>query len=135
MTFMPWSDALSVGLTSVDDQHRWLVDATNRLHSELSSAQPDRQVTGEIIEGLMDYTMNHFIMEEELFQRYSYPEAAAHKALHDRFTATVMDVLMRFESGDDVGLEALDFLKNWLVEHIMRADKAYAPFLAAQGVR
>jgi len=135
MTFMPWSDALSVGLESVDDQHRWLVDATNRLHAELSQATPDRSVTGEIIEGLMDYTMNHFIMEEELFQRYDYPEATEHKALHDRFTTTVMDVLTRFEAGEDVGTETLEFLKQWLIGHIMVADKAYASFLAERGVR
>ncbi|MBA3996130.1 MAG: hemerythrin [Candidatus Accumulibacter sp.] len=134
MSYMPWSEALSVGLKSVDEQHRWLVDATNRLHAELVKATPDRAVMGRIIEGLMDYTMNHFIMEEELFERYAYPETAAHKAQHDHFTAQVMDTLVRFEDGEDVGQATLDFLKNWLIEHIMRTDKAYAPFLAAHGI-
>lgn len=134
MTLLKWSAALSVGLDIIDEQHGWLVDATNRLHAELSKAQPDRRVTGSTIEGLMDYTMNHFIVEEELFQRHGYPDAAGHKAQHDAFTATVMAVLTRFENGEDVGAETLEFLKNWLVEHIMGADKSYAPFLAAQGV-
>lgn len=134
MSYMPWSDDLSVGLESVDEQHRWLVDATNQLHAELVKDTPDRAVMGEIIEGLMDYTMNHFIMEEELFQRHAYPDAAAHKAQHDHFTAQVMDTLVRFEDGEDVGQETLDFLKNWLINHIMRTDKAYTPFLAAHGV-
>jgi hemerythrin len=134
MSFMVWSEALSVGLGSVDEQHGWLVDATNRLHAELARGTPDRQVTGNIIEGLMDYTMNHFIMEEALFLEHGYPEAAAHKTQHDAFTAKIMETLIRFEEGQEVGGETLDFLKQWLVEHIMRVDKAYAPFLAARGV-
>lgn len=134
MTFMQWSDALSVGLGRVDEQHRWLVDATNRLHGELARQQQDRAVIGSILEGLMDYTMNHFIMEEELFQRFGYPQAAAHKAMHDQFTQTVMHTITQFEGGADVGSEVLDLLKNWLTQHIMVADKAYVPFLAKHGV-
>ena len=135
MTFMPWRDDLSVGLESIDEQHRWLLEATNRLHDEMSQEVRHREVIIEVIEGLIDYTVNHFIMEEELFQRYNYPEATEQKALQDRFTATVMDVLTRFEAGEDVGTEALEFLKQWLIGHIMVADQAYAPFLAERGVR
>ena len=30
--------------------------------------------------------------------------------------------------------EALELLKNWLIHHILRVDKAYVPFLKANGV-
>jgi len=119
MSYMPWSEALSVGLKSVDEQHRWLVDATNRLHAELVKATPDRAVMGRIIEGLMDYTMNHFIMEEELFERYAYPETAAHKAQHDHFTAQVMDTLVRFEDGEDVGQATLSAVAPGIAEALV----------------
>lgn len=134
MAFMEWSSELSVGLDSVDDQHKWLLDATNRLHDALNQPQTDRAAVAEILEGLMDYTMNHFIMEEELFERFDYPQAARHKAMHDLFTRTVMLTITAFENGADVGPDVLDLLKQWLVHHIMGADKAYVPFLAAQGV-
>ena len=129
MTFMPWSDDYSVALDEVDEQHKWLFDATNRLHDETTKAVHSRQVIGEIIEGLMDYTMNHFIMEEELFQRYAYPQAQSHKAQHNQFTATILRTLMDFESGADVESEVLETLKNWLVQHILKTDTAYVPFL------
>lgn len=90
MSFMPWSEEFRVGIDDVDEQHRWLFDATNRLHAEMNKETRNRAVIAEIIEGLMDYTMNHFIMEEDLFQRYGYPKAAAHKALHDKFTSSIM---------------------------------------------
>ena len=132
MTFMPWNDTFSVGMKDVDEQHRWLFEATNRLHDEMSKEVHSRTMIGEILEGLVDYTMNHFIMEEELFQRYGYPQAQVHKALHDKFTATIMSTLIDFENGADIEGQVLEILKSWLVQHIMKTDSAYVPFFKAQ---
>ncbi|MDQ3059098.1 MAG: bacteriohemerythrin [Pseudomonadota bacterium] len=129
---MPWNDDFSVGLDEVDEQHQWLFEATNRLHDEMNKEVHSRAVIGEILEGLMDYTMNHFIMEEELFERYGYPQAQAHKALHDKFTASIMSTLMDFEDGADIENEVLEILKNWLVQHIMKTDTAYVPFFKTE---
>ena len=134
MTFMPWSTDIAVGLSDVDEQHRWLVDCINQLHTELSGDAPDKAVIGETLEGLMDYTMNHFIMEEDLFERHAYPETLAHKAQHNQFTGTIMEALTAFEDGQNVSHDILEFLKTWLFQHIMRTDKSYVPFLKAQGV-
>lgn len=132
--FMPWNDALLTGIGDVDTQHKWLVDATNRLHDELSKPQSDPAVVGDILEGLVDYTYNHFIMEEELFERLGYPESAAHKAQHNLFTAKISDLLLRHERGEIASGEALELLKDWLIQHIMKTDKAYVPFLRSKGV-
>lgn len=129
MPFMPWTPELELGLPEIDDQHRQLVAMTNALHDELSSAAPRRDAVGQILEGLVDYTHNHFIVEEVLFQQHDYPETPAHKAEHDGFTRKAMDLLMRFDEGQEVTLEALDFLKRWLVHHICKVDRAYLPFL------
>jgi hemerythrin len=133
MTFMAWSDDFSVGIDEVDEQHHWLFDATNRLHNEMNKPAPSRAVIGDILEGLMNYTVNHFIMEEELFERYGYPQAQAHKALHDQFTAAILTMLTGFEKGASIENELLETLKNWLVEHIMKTDTAYVPFLREKG--
>lgn len=132
--FMPWTDELLTGISDVDSQHKWLVDATNRLHDELSKPEPNGGAVGEILEGLVDYTYNHFIMEEELFERLGYPETAAHKAQHNVFTSKISDLLMRHESGEIASGEALELLKNWLIHHIMQTDKAYVGFFREKGV-
>ncbi|QIL43043.1 bacteriohemerythrin [Acidovorax sp. HDW3] len=131
MTFMPWTSTLELGITEIDDQHKELVRLTNALHEELGRPAPQRSVIGEVLEGLVDYTHNHFIVEEVLFQRHGYPETPAHQAQHDRFTAKAMDLLLRFEDGAEVSLEALDFLKDWLIDHICKVDRAYLPFFRA----
>lgn len=134
MTFMLWNSDIAVGLSDVDEQHSWLVDRINQLHGELSSPSPQPQAVAEVLEGLMDYTMNHFIMEEELLERHAYPDTAAHKAQHNTFTRTIMDALTAYEDGKNVSHDVLEFLKHWLVHHIMRTDKVYVPFLKAHGV-
>lgn len=127
--FMPWSDELLLGIDRIDDQHHWLVDTTNRLHDEISNDSPRRDVIGEILYSLVEYAINHFIMEEELFQRYEYPQTAEHKAEHDNFNAKIHSLLEQFEAGETVNTEVMEFLKNWLLHHIMENDKAYAPYL------
>lgn len=131
MPFMPWTPELELGLPEIDAQHRQLVAMTNALHDELSGTSPRRAAIGEILEGLVDYTHNHFIVEEVLFQRHGYPETVAHQAEHNGFTAKAMDLLMRFEDGEEVSMETLEFLKEWLVHHICKVDRAYLPFLRA----
>ena len=131
MTFMPWSSALMLGIPSIDAQHQTLVQLINTLYDELSNPIPERGIIGEVLEGLVDYTHNHFIEEEVMFQRYGYAQTAAHTAEHAQFTSKAMDWLLRFEDGEEVDLEAMDFLKDWLLHHILEEDRAYVPFLKA----
>lgn len=134
MTFMPWSSELEVGIAQIDEQHRWLVDKTNELYDSLAGSDTDSAEVGEVLEALMDYTVNHFILEEELFQRLGYPESAAHKAQHDKFIAQVMDLLHRHEAGEVSGNDTLSLLADWLAHHILKVDKAYVAFFHDRGV-
>lgn len=131
MTFMPWSSDLMLGIPHVDAQHQQLVTLINSLHDELDNPIPDRAVVGEVLKGLIAYTHKHFTEEEATFQRYGYPQAKAHAAEHGQFTTQVMNWLQRFEAGEEVDLEAMAFLKHWLLHHILQEDRAYVPFLQA----
>lgn len=134
MAFMPWSNEFVIGIQTIDEQHHWLVDLTNQLYDELNTPTPDREKIGEIMEGLVDYTFNHFIVEEEMFQRYQYPETPAHKAEHDRFTKQAAELLGLHENGGTVSTQTLEFLKNWLKHHILEVDKEYVPFFKGKGI-
>ena len=134
MTLMPWSDQLVLGISKIDEQHRWLVDRINALHDELGKATPDRKVIGDIFESLVDYTMNHFLVEEDLFKRHGYPQTDAHLGEHNAFTGKIVKLLDQFHgSNADVSAETMTLLKNWLTHHILEVDKAYVPFLKSKG--
>jgi len=134
MSFMPWNDEFVIGIERIDEQHRWLVDLTNALYDSLNGTDGEAQPIGELIEQLVEYTMNHFIVEEVLFQRLGYPGEEAHKAEHDRFNRQIIDLLYRHEDGEAVSVEALELLKSWLIHHILKVDKAYVAFFKEKGV-
>ncbi|MDP2299758.1 MAG: bacteriohemerythrin, partial [Actinomycetota bacterium] len=85
--------------------------------------------------GLIDYTRTHFATEEAYFDRYGYPEADAHKAQHQDFVGRVEDFKRGFDEGRlFLSLDVMDFLGQWLIEHIQGSDKEYGPFLNERGV-
>ncbi|WP_448683165.1 bacteriohemerythrin [Pseudomonas nicosulfuronedens] len=134
MSFMPWNDEFVIGIERIDEQHRWLVDLTNALYDNLNGPEGKGQPMGELLEQLVEYTMNHFIVEEVLFQRLGYPEQEAHRAEHDHFNRQIIDLLYRHEDGEAVSVEALELLKAWLIHHILKVDKAYVSFFKEKGV-
>lgn len=129
MKLMKWNQTLVTGLHDIDHQHQWLLNLANQLYEELGKPQPDRAFIGDTLNGLMDYTVNHFVAEESLFQRIHYPQAGVHKAMHDRFTAQVMKLIHDHEAGQDIGRETLSLLKDWLLHHIKKTDMAYVPYV------
>jgi hemerythrin len=136
MTLMPWSDQLVLGIAKIDEEHRWLVDRINELHAELGQAAPNRKTIGDILEALLDHTMNHFIVEDELFQRHGYTDSATHVAERSDFTGHLMDALDKFQSdGASLGMDTMAQFKDWLTHHITVSDKAYVPFLKSAGVQ
>ncbi len=134
MTFMPWSKDLEIGIEEIDKQHRWLFELTNRLHKIINNNETQHPEIQHALEQLVDYTMNHFIIEEELFERLGYPETDAHKAQHNVFCHNVMDLLIRHDSGEVVNTEMLKLLKDWLLHHICAVDKAYVAHFRAHKV-
>lgn len=133
MALMPWNAELELGIAKIDEQHRWLVDRINALHDELGQPAPSRQAMGDILESLVDYTMNHFIVEEEIFKRHNYPQIDAHLGEHNTFTGKIIVLLDQFHEGAEVGSETMTLLKDWLTHHILTVDKAYVPFFKARG--
>ncbi len=130
-----WTPALSVGLATIDDQHKVLVNLINELHAAMRRRKSDA-IMLDVVNRLKDYTVKHFGNEEELFKRHGYPERGEHEAVHRKFVQKVLE----FESGlkggtAKVTMDIMRFLKDWLVSHIQGTDTKYAPFLKSKGVR
>jgi hemerythrin-like metal-binding protein len=135
MPFITWSDRLSVGIESIDNQHKNLVEIINDLNDAMEANAADEIMQG-IFERLTRYTVEHFAFEEELFDQYGYKGSAAHKAQHEALIATVIALKDKMESGSNrLGIEVMEFLKRWLTDHILKTDMDYAKQLVAKGVK
>lgn len=127
--FMEWSSEYSVGVKRYDDQHKVLFKLVNQLYSAMKNKQGHYKM-GEILFELAKYTDTHFKDEEAQFDKHGYKHVAEHKAIHKKLVSQVTEVVKNFEAGRaDVDFGLLNFLKDWLNNHIKKEDRKYGSFL------
>ena len=135
MALLTWNDEkYSVGVKELDGQHKKLVDTLNLLHEGMMKGQA-QSVTGPLLMKLVDYTRDHFAAEEKIFATTRYPQAARHKNEHVELTRQVVDFVGRYDRGEiALNVQLLNFLRDWLTNHILKEDKEYGPWLNKAGV-
>ena len=126
---MPWGRRLALNIPEIDKQHQELVSMVNELHRAMRMKTGSREA-GSILTRLANYTVYHFEYEEKLFDTHGYPETVGHKKIHKDLVAKVLAFTKEFEQGRAaLSMDLMKFLTDWLKNHIMKTDKAYAPFL------
>jgi hemerythrin-like metal-binding protein len=132
MPFAEWTAEFSVGVDEIDSDHKRLLALLNELHDAVK-AGAGSEVLGKVLDGLMLYVGYHFAHEEELFLRTDYPGSARHLRQHQALTITVKEIQEDFQldNSDALPTQVLEFLKNWLYEHILGSDRAFGVYLKA----
>ena len=130
MPIIHWTPDLSVGVGSIDTDHKLLISLINQLDDAIRGGEPQATVT-RVLDALLDYANYHFAREESLMRESGYPDLAAHSRAHATFRAQVHDIRDRYERNAECirAREVLALLKNWLRAHIVGRDKLYAPFV------
>jgi len=101
----------------------------------LEITQAKKQAISSALDKLIKYTGTHFAFEEKLFDKHNYAGKDAHKKIHKAQVAQVVDFQTQFKNGEkDISLDLMEFLKDWLIEHIKGTDMKYVPFLKEKGV-
>jgi hemerythrin-like metal-binding protein len=131
MTQIEWNEGLSLGVEKIDKQHMRLIELANKLIAATHNAIPI-DIAGTFHE-FREYTVYHFNDEEEYMRDIHYPDLEKHAQQHVELKKQVkhfQDVVYRHGviSEDEV----LEFLKNWLIGHIIQNDLAIKQFLATQ---
>lgn len=136
MALITWSDdKLSVGVKMVDAQHGVLVDIINELHDAMLRGQA-QSLTGPLLRKLLTYTNEHFSAEEAMLAKAKYDGLEGHKTLHRGFVRKIENYAERFERGEiTLNLHLMNFLRDWLVNHIQKIDRSYRPCLVKAGMQ
>ncbi len=130
-----WTEDLSVGIQEIDEQHRILVGLINELYGAMIKGG-SKEINGEVLNRLVEYTKTHFTVEESLMRILGYDDYDAHKKRHDDFVAHLGDLKQKYDKGQVfISMELMNFLKDWLSNHIMKTDKEYAPYFLKKGVK
>jgi len=125
-----WREEYSVHIPQIDSQHQKLVALINDLHAAMMKGDGN-QALGRILDELVRYAEGHFSYEEALLEQRGYSGLEAHRAEHVTLTKQVQALREQFRSGKllmTVGV--MQFLKEWLANHILMKDIQYSRELA-----
>jgi len=129
MALIKWSPSLSVKIDEMDTQHQSLIEIMNRLHESISAGK-GKEGPIVVIGELVDYARKHFSAEEQLMQKFRFPQLGDHKTEHAKFTEEVLAFRRRLQGGQTVSAyEVLQFLRQWLLTHIQESDAKYGKFI------
>lgn len=120
-----WNSAYSIGLDEIDDQHKVLFDIINGMWASVINREKGAPLL-DALDELERYTVTHFTAEEAFMRSHGYSNFEVHKKQHDQFISRVRSERQSIEAGGPVSLDMINFLKDWLINHILVQDKAYA---------
>ncbi len=134
MAFIEWNESFQLGVQQIDEHHQQLVRIINRLYDNHTMGAP-RENVEEILNELVDYATYHFVTEEFWMEQHAYPGSDEHVTAHDEFSQQIAAMREKHQDGQsDLSLEVFTFLKNWLADHILRADAEYGSYLRSENL-
>lgn len=129
-----WNDSLVSGNAILDEQHKQLFSLVKAFDDACKNGQGAAEIK-RTLDFLIDYTIEHFKLEEDLQKQYNYPEYMRHRQYHREFTRAVCALADRLEQeGPTPSLTKtlLQTAGDWLIHHIKSDDFVLATFLLQQ---
>jgi hemerythrin len=126
-----WRDSLSIGVETIDSQHKELLLRFDRLLSACQAGQGIEELK-KLLAFLEEYVLTHFNDEEALQRKYHYPDYEAHHKEHLYFIKEIGKLKAEIqEEGISTHhvIEVNSILLKWLLNHISKVDTKLGAFL------
>lgn len=124
-----WDPKYSVDIEEIDMHQKKMFELFNEL-IDIKASDTDGKDCINMISVINDYSKLYFSTEERYLKRKGYPDFHAHLKAHRQFTKS--SISLRREISEDAGNLTDDMiieLRNWLINHIVKIDSLYVPFL------
>mgnify|MGYP001398882160 CR=1 FL=1 len=129
-----WKDEYSVQVKELDDQHKHFVGILNNLYTALQNMELEAKIK-PILDDLVAYAVTHFSTEEKYFDMFGYELAGEHKLKHKELLDQVNVFMQRYKTeGTKIIKDLLDFLEDWLVQHLAEYDQKYVQCFKEHGL-
>jgi hemerythrin len=127
MPIMSWDPSLDVGVSSMNQEHREILDVMNAIYDARSRGEEGKTVN-DLVARLGAVCVRHFKDEEAYMERTGYPDLDRHRQLHERLLAQFGQHAEAIKAAHGKPSdEFFNFLKFWLTSHIKGIDVKYGP--------
>lgn len=129
---IPWNDALSLHISSMDDTHREFIGLINQC-----AACSDKHEFIALYDQLIEHTRDHFANEEEKMRQSAFPAIDEHQSDHYR----VLNEMQGFKRSLARGRHQLvksyinERLPEWFALHLKTMDAALAAHLLSNKIQ
>lgn len=128
MALYEWDDSIALNISTIDEQHKRLFGWINDLDAAVERHEGGN-VVRDILWELIAYATEHFTAEERLMVAYDFPGFTSHRQEHDHFVMKLQEIQSRFHDGETLSTTTLQFMVDWLVNHIKGTDQLYGAFI------
>ena len=135
---MEWTEKLSVGIATIDSQHKELFRRINKLVLAIKEQRCKEEIDGTI-KFLDDYARVHFSEEEKHMRTSGYPGLDEQREDHKKYLAALARLkeqasLPRVQGSTyDLSATTNQVVVDWIVDHIMKLDMKFGNFLRSKG--
>ena len=122
MTLLQWKPEYSVGVDSMDDEHREMIDLINDIYERLESDSNVEQIEACLGDIFSTISM-HFALEEKMMRSSNYAEYQAHKDDHENLLDQIRDLMDDYDADSSTGAVKLEqSLSGWFAGHFSTFD-------------
>jgi hemerythrin-like metal-binding protein len=122
MTLLQWKPDYTLGIPSVDYEHRELIALINAVYGHMAeSADPAIVEAG--LEDIYAGIAAHFALEERIMRAAAYAEYTAHKESHEQLLDAIRDLMDGYAADPEQGRKDLEReLSDWFHGHFATFD-------------
>jgi methyl-accepting chemotaxis protein len=128
-----WSKKFFTNISEVDYQHYKIVEYINELYREYLGNK-NKEKMYSILINLTDVTKKHFADEQKMMMKHKYPRLEQQIKEHTKLLNDLSQYIKALKDNhSQVDDKLIDFLNNWLSQHILEEDMLYSPYLREKG--
>lgn len=122
MSLIAWRDEFSLGVESVDVEHREMIALINSLDASMQQGASQDTVV-ETLGEIYARISAHFALEEKIMREAGYEHFSSHKADHERLLDRLLNVIDSVdEEGSYERATLSDYLNGWFSVHFRVHD-------------
>ncbi len=130
-----WDDKYCVGISMIDEEHKKLIGILNKVILAKEHNDNPEEIK-EVLGAMVEYSNDHFSTEEAYMVKFNFPEYQSHQNEHLDFKDKTFAGYNKIVRGNyKIANELLEYLEQWLINHIQVTDRQYIDCFKRNGLK